>query len=117
VGQGGAVVRSFPIPVPHSDPPSAPPTTTTPSAPAAIRIQPHVLSPRAGGGGGGGGGRCGGGGGGEGGGVMGGGYGGDSDVLLQWWLGPGQSKVVRGGKKTVHYSAFRRGKKSHKFSI
>ena len=48
---------------------------------------------------------------------MGGGYGGDSDVLLQWWLGPGQSKVVRGGKKTVHYSAFRRGKKSHKFSI
>jgi hypothetical protein len=110
---GGAVVRSFPIPVPHPGPPSTPPQTTTPSAPAASRIQTHVLSPRGGGGGGAGAGAGGGGGGGG----RGGGDGEDAEVLLQGWLGLGQSKVVRGGKKTVHYSAFRRGTNSHKFSI
>ena len=45
---------------------------------------------------------------------MGGGDGEDSDVLLQWWLGLGTVKVVKGGKKTVHYRAFRRGERSHK---
>ena len=48
---------------------------------------------------------------------MGGGDGEDSDVLLQWWLGLGTVKVVKGGKKTVHYRALRRGERSHKFSI